>query len=267
MFSYLLCTYVYVWVYTCSGGQVEVRDCCTGLSSEPYCFHLQEFSCACLQKIIIPGLVNCWCSLLEGGEGHRTHTWVFSHSFQLAVCNSTLVTQGRASALGWRRPRGGSGSSRLEPWNPDWGSEEMKKETGTQTHVHKRWGQVGCAQAVNIWEDEEEAGVVRLCKHWPLIHTQTPEESLGKHRWEMALPQGLVTLTWLCPCQNTHSLRLHSLWTSSLASERCLHWKWPWWGHHPVIIHAGRRASGGAALTSFMLLPTTPHSLLWKPAW
>ena len=42
----------------------------------------------------------------------------------------------------------------------------------------------GCGQAVNIWE-EEEASVIRLCKHWPLIHTQIPEESLESGKAQM----------------------------------------------------------------------------------
>lgn len=117
------------------------------------------------------------------------------------VCNSALVAQGRARDLCGEElgqvlyPRG------LSPGTLTRGSEGIKQETETQTHVHKRWGQVGCGQAVNIWE-EEEAVVIRLCKHWPLIHTQIPEKSLESGKAQMGNgfysspdPQGLVTLT------------------------------------------------------------------------
>lgn len=87
---------------------------------------------------------------------------------------------------------------------------------------------------INIWE-EGEVTVVRLCKHCLLIHTQTPEESLEPGKTHVGNgfasscgAQGLMFLTWLCPCQQypfTHT----SLTPDFLRSfQKGFPSEWPW---------------------------------------
>lgn len=63
---------------------------CTWLFSEAHCYHLHNFSNACLQKIIAAGLVGSGHSLIKEWtkkEGCGTFTWVSNHSFYPAVWN------------------------------------------------------------------------------------------------------------------------------------------------------------------------------------
>lgn len=81
--------------------------------------------------------------------------------------------------------------------------------------------------------------------------------SLGKPRWEMALPGPMAPrpgdLDMAIPMTKYPFTQTSLTLTCSPGFRKGFHWNGP----GEVIIHAGHRASDGATLTSFMLLPTT----------
>lgn len=79
-----------------------VSKCCIALSAEPNNCHLQELSCACMDKLPTAGLLDGWGSLLEGGPEKVTVLVLNSSSLLNQLFAVCLIREGSGSPGGVR---------------------------------------------------------------------------------------------------------------------------------------------------------------------